>query len=284
MRYIGRKLTFNNWASYNVNSSGTAVISTVGNSDFNFPYYSLQEKDVYHRDHFFQLVKSEYTAPARRAGEILLLKDADDDAKVGRKSWVYLPGQRRVRLAPDLSYDTPNPATAGMTTFDDTGMFSGALDRFDWKLLGKKEMLIPYNNYRAVFGSDEKELLTPNHANPAAVRWELHRVWVVEGTLKTGNRHVYSKRRYYIDEDSWAISAGETYDARGQLWRVPLMLTTQSYDQTAPYTFSGLYHDLNASTYNMYFLMSRPKAGLAYPASYAADNFSPEAIAGSGVR
>ncbi len=60
----------------------------------------------------------------------------------------YLPGQRRVKAAPDVAYDTPNPGTAGATTYDDAFMFNGAMDRYDFKLIGKKEMYVPYNAYK----------------------------------------------------------------------------------------------------------------------------------------
>ena len=39
-------------------------------------------------------------------------------------------------------------------SFDELNVFSGRLDRFDWKLLGKKEILIPYNSNRSLAGKD----------------------------------------------------------------------------------------------------------------------------------
>ena len=69
-----------------------------------------------------------------------MLVDPLDIGTKDRRAWSYLPGQRRVKVAPDLAYDTPNPGTAGATTFDDTFIFNGSMDRFDFKLVGKKEM------------------------------------------------------------------------------------------------------------------------------------------------
>ena len=129
-------------------------------------------------------IKLTYTGPARRAGEALMLVDPLDIGTKDRRAWSYLPGQRRVKVAPDLAHDTPNPGTAGATTFDDTFIFNGSMDRFDFKLVGKKEMLVPYNAYAAVYQAKQDDLLKPNHLNPDLVRWELHRVWVVEATLK----------------------------------------------------------------------------------------------------
>jgi hypothetical protein len=198
-------------------------------------------------------------------------------------AWSYLPGQRRVRLAPDVGHDTPNPATSGMTTYDDNQI--GGLERFDWVLKGKREMLVPYNNYDAVFWTSKEDLLTPHHAKPEAIRWEKHRVWIVEASLKEGQRHVYSKRRYYIDEDSWAIVAQESYDAQGNLWRVPLFLSFQAYDQQVPYSgWSTMYHDLNTSGWTMYGLLSSNSSKLLYKEGHTDGFFTAEEMAGSGVR
>src|SRR3546814_17095493 len=57
------------------------------------------------------------------------------------------------------------------------------------------------------------------HINPEYARCEVHRVWVGEATLKAGLRHAFSKRVFYVDEDSWSIAAVDCYDGRGQLWR-----------------------------------------------------------------
>ena len=164
---------------------------------------------------------------------------------------MYLPGQRRVKVAPDLAHDTPNPGTAGATTFDDTFIFNGSMDRFDFKLVGKKEMFVPYNAYAAVYQAKQDDLLKPNHLNPDLVRWEQHRVWVVEATLKEGKRHVYSKRVFYLDEDSWAAVASDEYDARGQIYRTGFAYMAPSYDLPAPYTDMFGHYDLAARVYSL---------------------------------
>jgi len=51
------------------------------------------------------------------------------------------------------------------------------------------------------------------------VRWELHRVWVVEADLKPGARHIYSERFYYLDEDSWNFALYDSFDQAGKLYR-----------------------------------------------------------------
>ena len=130
------------------------------------------------------------------------------------------PYVRRVRRAPEVVYDTPTPAYDSLETSDDFDVFNGALDRYDWKLLGKKEIYVPYNDYVL---QDPKyqytDLIKQLTLNPDAERWELHRVYVVEGTLKSSARHIYSKRVYYLDEDSWYILMGDLYDGHHELWR-----------------------------------------------------------------
>ena len=123
-------------------------------------------------------------------------RDAWTRPRSRAQAWTYNPGQRRVRLAPNVAYDNPGTAADGLRTNDDFGMFNGATDRYNWKLVGKKEMYIPYNSYKL---SDPTlkyaDILKPGHINQDLARYELHRVWVVEATLKPGTSHIYSQAR-----------------------------------------------------------------------------------------
>ena len=219
VRYTGvaYNVKYENW---NVDSAGVASLATSGNLTNEFPLYDPKRTDTVAKenDPYFK-VKLFYTGPARRAGEALMAIDSVNPIVQPRRAWQYLPGQRRVKLAPDLSYDTPNSGTAGNSTYSDAFVFNGAMDRFDFKLVGKKEMYVPYSGYKLMYAKDLKPALTPNHVNPEFQRWELHRVWVVEGTLKPGQRDLYSKRVFYLDEDSWVALAADQYDAKGNLYR-----------------------------------------------------------------
>jgi len=188
-------------------------------------------------------------APARQKGQITVDHEALDQVKGERRAWVYIPGSRRVRRAPTVGFDTPN-GPGGLMTVDDALGFNGAFTRFDWKLIGKKEMYIPYHNYKFdTLGVDYQTLLTPNHPNPEYMRYEKHRVWVVEANLKVGARHVYGKRRFYLDEDSWHIVLVESYDGRGDLWRVGVMNTVYDYAVQGYIARAQTYHDLQAAAY-----------------------------------
>jgi hypothetical protein len=268
--------------SWNVDSAGTPTLATSGTAFNAYPIYEDLNKVIDAKDIYWQ-TKLYYSGPARRAGESLMLKDAANPLAQARRAWQYLPGVRRVKLAPNLAYDTPNPGTAGSGTYDDVYVFNGGLDRYDWKLVGKKEMVVPYNTYALTYIEDPKPLTTPNHLAPEFVRWEKHRVWVVEGTLKEGARHVYHKRRFYLDEDSWVALASDQYDARGQLYRGSYSFFTQSYDVDTPNTAPHVIYDLVGGNYNINGVVG-PYGGIKYIEPLSKAQWSPEALAGAGIR
>jgi len=283
LRYVGvaSNFKYDNW---NVDSSGKPALATSGKLFVEYPYYDpkntkpAQETDVYFRTKIF------YNAPARRAGEALMAVDVVNPLKRPRRAWLYLPGQRRVKLAPDISYDTPNPGTAGSATYDDSWIFNGAMDRYDFKLVGKKEMLVPYNTYKLTTHKKAAEVTTPNFINPDLVRWELHRVWVVEATLKPGKRHIYAKRVFFLDEDSWTALASDQYDATGKLYRSSFAFQSQSYDVQAPFGDTFAIYDFNTGAYNITGLFG-PHQGLRYMTELPKESaWSPDALAGSGLR
>ncbi|KAF1065770.1 MAG: hypothetical protein GAK45_02113 [Pseudomonas citronellolis] len=160
------------------------------------------------------------TAPSRYAGEVTLVHEPLNQVSGARAAWQYNPGQRRVRRAPTVAYDSSARNSFGQVLADSVDGYNGAPDRYDWTLLGKREMLVPYNAYRMASKQLKyADLLKPGYLNPDYARYEKHRVWVVEATLKPSARHVYAKRRFYLDEDTWQILAAEMYDSRGELWR-----------------------------------------------------------------
>ena len=265
--------------AYIVEPSGAVTLSSSANVLESYPYWDASRPDT-NTSYRFRIL---YDGPARRAGEGMMLIDPVDWVQRGRRAWQYLPGQRRVRVAPDLAYDTPNAATAGSQTFDDALLFNGKMDRFDFTLVGKREVFVPYNTYRAVYGASAEKLLKPHFLEPDLVRWELHRVWVVEARLKPGKRHLYSRRVFYLDEDSWAALLSDQYDGRGLLYRVGLALMAPSYDLPAPWADPFLHYDLSSGGYA---INGWPGAeGWMRPVECPSENeWSPDALAGAGVR
>ncbi|MBV2132578.1 DUF1329 domain-containing protein [Pseudomonas sp. MAP12] len=281
LRYQGVSISAK-YDSWNVDAAGKPTLSTTGQANISYPIYEDMNKPIGAKDTYYQM-KLAYTAPARRAGEAIMLRDAANPLVQPRSAWQYLPGQRRVKLAPNLAYDTPNPGTSGSGTYDDVFVFNGALDRYDWKLEGKKEMYVPYNTYELTYAKDTKQLTTPNHLSPDFVRWEKHRVWVVEGTLKPSARHIYHKRRFYLDEDSWVALASDQYDARGQLYRGSFAFLTQSYDKQTPDATPFMIYDLIGGTYNINGVVGQ-YGGIKYIEPLTKTQWSPESLAGAGIR
>jgi hypothetical protein len=268
--------------TYYVDSSGTPVLATTAYSTSIFPMFETPDEPV--GDKAWTKLRINYEAPARRAGEILLVHEpgADYTAGKGRSAWQYLTGQRRVRLAPAVSFDTPNPGVAGTSTYDDSFIYNGSPERFNWRLVGKQEMIIPASSYKFVFETKLEDALGPKFLKPEYIRWEKHRVWVVDSTLKEGQRHLYSRRTFYIDEDTWGAVAGEMYDGRGQLWRLQYLYGANLYDRKSGYGSAYGAYDLLQNIYNL--------NGKLIPGRYSSvveqgdKYFTPKGIARSGVR
>jgi hypothetical protein len=221
---------------------------------------------------------NQITAPANAAGEVALVHEPINQVAEPRLAWQYNPGQRRVIRAPELAYDSPGIGADGLRTNDDLNGFNGSPDRYEWKLVGKKEMYVPYNNYKLADQSLKyNQIIQKSHVNPDFIRYELHRVWVVEATLKPGKRHIYAKRVFYIDEDSWAVLHADQYDSRNTLWRVREVYGVQAYHVP---TFAGtgeVIYDLQSRRYLVGGLTNEEKFA-EFGKKYSPADFSTAAL------
>ncbi|WP_419663008.1 conserved uncharacterized protein, DUF1329 [Desulfosarcina variabilis str. Montpellier] len=243
--------------NYIIQASGSITNGGTARYYFDRPFYE-KDKNVETWNQWLIAVLFEYSSPARRKGEIILSKNPLNYTDKSKAAWQYMTGQRRVRRAPSIDYDTPNPSAGGLYTYDDAYSFNGPIDRFEWKLVGKKEMFIPYNNYQFDM-PPLKTVLTRHHANPDYVRWELHRVWVVEATLKEGKRHIYGRRILHMDEDSWFNAVEDKYDTRGNLWRTSLCTNYAKYDGGNVIGLArraGIYYDFQGDSYAAGYLVN----------------------------
>ena len=189
-------------------------------------------------------------APARLAGQSILIHETINQVKEPRKAWTYNPGQRRVRRAPNVAYDNPGTASDGQRTSDQNDMFNGSPDRYDWTLVGRQEMYVPYNSYKLHSGDlSYDDIIRPGHINPDLLRYELHRVWVVDAKLKEGTSHIYARRTFYIDEDSWQILAMDQYDNRGEIWRVSEAHVINYYQVPLLWQTLEVHYDLQNGRY-----------------------------------
>lgn len=198
--------------------------------------------------------------------------------------WQYNPGTRRVRQLPNFGFDQPN-GPGGFLTIDDEQIFNGSNERYDWKIVGKREVYIPYNTNKlhSPMVKYADLLKTKGHINSDYMRYELHRVWVLEATLKPGYRHLYHKRLIYIDEDSWLPILGDNYDARNQLWRTSMNNTIYLYEAQCIAPFTAVYHDLISGAYAAFRLINEQKAPIMIDdGTLKESQFSPDMLRGAG--
>lgn len=267
--------------SYVVPSDGRFVLAGEAVNSQNFPYAGRTACEGFNGN--FWDVLQVTIGPPFKAGETILLRDPVDQMGKGRQAWQYLVGQRRVRRAPTIGYDTPDSVNSGMNYFDEAFVFLGALDKFNWKLLGKKEMFIPYNNNAAWLAKPE-ELLGPKHVNPDVIRWERHRVWLVEATLAEGKRNVVPKRRFYVDEDSWNAVLYDGWDAQGQFWRTGFGLPVLVFELPGVVVQTFGVYNLLGNTYMLTSLPNGTDEQFKQVKPFPNSLFTPEALASGGIR
>ena len=230
--------------------------------------------------YLFQTIKS----PSRLAGTLLLVHESVNQALRPRDVWTYNPSQKRVIRAPNVAYDSPSVATDGLSVSDMADMFNGAMDRFDWSLEGKREIYVPYNAYR-IHGSssDYEDMVMPGHLDPSLMRYELHRVWVVEARLRDGSRHINPRRTYYLDEDSYQVLLVEHYDKRGELWRFSEAHPIVYYEVPTLWTSVESHHDLQSGRYVSYRQDNRDGVA-SFNMDMSASQFSPQSLRRKGRR
>ncbi len=252
--------------------------------EFVFPS-KLKDYDASKPSNILFYFKQKVTAPARLAGNVLLVHETLDQIKEPRMAWLYNAGQRRVRRAPQVSYDGPGTAADGLRTSDNLDMYNGAPDRYEWTLHGKKEIYIPYNNYELASPKLKyADIIKVGHINQDLTRYELHRVWHVTATLKAGERHIYAKRDFYIDEDTWQAAAIDHYDGRGNLWRVAEAHAVHYYNKQVPwYSLEALY-DLQSGRYLAMGMNNEEKKAYEFGFIGISSDFTPAALRQTGVR
>lgn len=263
-----------------VTADGKQVLQTDATADEQFPYYRKNGSLASH-DGSYWLLRLVNSGPPMRAGEGIVSAVAVDQAKT--QTWVYLTGQRRTRKLPVTCCDTPSPTTAGIAMIDEIQVFSNRIDRFNWKLVGKKEMLIPYNGNRLFVPTHDEDVLGRNHLNPDAVRWELHRVWVVENELAPGQRHVAPRGVYYLDEDTWMAVLADRWDAKGQLWHT-LWNNPVVIPEIGVLAVGFGFYDLLSGAWYANNIANEKREQFTIVPSYDRSRFTPESLASEALR
>lgn len=261
-----------------VTSDGKRSLASVIDITEQYPMYN-PDGDLNKFDGTYWEHKGVTTGPARSAGEALVGKFYTDfkDREIG--SWQYLPGQRRVRKIPNVNYDTPNFYMSGVTQFDEAYGFFGKPDQMDFKIVGKRELYIPYNSNKFNMTPPD-QAFGPNFPNPENVRWELHRVWEVEANLKAGQRNVVPKRRLFIDEDTWSIVMADEWDAQGKLYRGLTSYSFVSYDLPGVIPLPFVTFDFQARAYSVAGFVQDYKPVASKPAAF----FNPDSLVQDALR
>lgn len=245
----------------------------------------MKDFDPKHPGNVLFYFKQDVTAPARLAGTVLLVHETLDQVAEPRQAWIYNAGQRRVRRAPQVAYDGPGTAADGLRTSDNLDMFNGAPDRYDWKLEGKQEMFTAQNSHRLDSPNLKyADIIKAGHINQDLARYELRRVWHVVATLKPGQRHIYAKRDFYFDEDTWQAAVIDHYDGRGQLWRVAEAHAQNYYDKQVPWTALEALYDLQSGRYLALGMKNEERQAYDFGFTATTADFTPAALRQDGVR
>ena len=279
MRYLGGGIS-RDYNSFPVRANGDFY--KIGVHEYRIFNQNIDQP----QDNLLLAFMSYFLSPATLEGTVFLVHEPVDQVKQQRSAWIYNAGQRRVRRAPDLNYDNVNDGTEGLRTTDDFDAYNGAPDRYDWKIVGKKEIYVPYNAFKL---GDKKlrykeDIIRKGTVNADVMRYELHRVWEVEANLKAGSKHVYGKRVFFLDEDSWTVLYADAYDTRKQLWRVGIHPLIQFYDAKVPWYRANIFHDLSNGNYLLSNLDNELKSPWKFGEKGRWADFQPDALRRIGTK
>ncbi|MFE8069554.1 DUF1329 domain-containing protein [Marinobacteraceae bacterium S3BR75-40.1] len=247
LRYRGKQVAFRSAFATPQRDGSFNPIMTEYKYYFAYSEPGVQLSEI---DNKIFYLKTRIISPASLSGTRNLVHETLDQIRSPRLAWRYQTGERRLRRSPNLAYQTNLPNSEGFRTVDQKDMYNGAPNQYDWTLKGKREIYVPYNSY----GLHSKEvssqdIVRPGHINQALTRYELHRVWVVEAKLRVGMPHIYHRRVFYLDEDSWQILLTEEYAEDGHLWRVSEAHPIVYYGQPLLWTTLENTYDLDAKRY-----------------------------------
>ena len=269
-------------STYIVPSGGAVEKASTYKEIADFPYYYPGATADSFGAYYFKTLHLA-VAPPFRAGEAYLNWQPINIRRNSFAAWRLLPGEHRVRKAPGISYDVPDADAAGFVSLDEYYIFFGGLDRYNFKLLGKREMYVPYNNNR-LYTRPVGEILGRDHANPDDLRYELHRVWVVDGTLVPGAHDVVAHRRLYLDEDTWMAVYSDSWDEAGRMWKFGQATMYLMPDVPATIVGSQFVYDLQLGGYAFGFAFNGEPSAYKVTAPHPVTLFTPDSLSARSVR
>ena len=243
---VGWNSLLGHYSGHTMNAmSNGALIDSLGNRTdvimqsreywpWNETAEALPDNEWFRRDGGALLCDSwQILQPPRSSG--LVFGGCNYNELVDFQVYLYIPGQRRVRKAPEIGFhDSPSFGSDGQRTVSSRWMwwFGGTEVRHDFEMQKGLEKFVSYNSYKIAEGTTSfDDIFGEKHVNQDLLRYELHRVWMIDSRLKQGYRHLYKRHTAYFDEDSWMGVAYEAYDAKDRLWRMGEQYNIQIYDK-----------------------------------------------------
>ncbi len=269
-------------STYVVTADGTVDRTSSYKELADFPYYDRNATPDSFGGYYFKTLHLAVAPPAK-VGQGYLNWQPINTKRYSFAAWRLLPGEHRVRKAPSISYDVPDPDSAGFVSLDEYYVFFGGLDHYDFKLLGKKELYVPYNNNR-LYGMPVREVLGRAHANPDSLRYELHRVWVVEGVLAKGQHDIISRRRVYLDEDTWFAVYSDAWDEQGNLWKFGQATMYLMPEVPAVILGSQFVYDFELGGYVFGFAFNGEPTAYKVTAPHPPTLFTPDSLSARSIR
>ncbi|MGQ0618969.1 MAG: DUF1329 domain-containing protein [Panacagrimonas sp.] len=244
LRYQGPGFT-RRFGQAAVTPSGDLVLAKV-REDAHYPYALADSIEDFVPMRWLQVVLE----PERLHGLGTLIHETLDPEEQPRSAWRDVPESRLVGKERSFGYDGAAMLGEELRFDDQIDTWLGGLDRYNWRIADKREMLVPYNSYALHSGrASLRELARPVHIDPDYPRYELHRVWVVEANVRPGAVHRYKRRTFYLDEDSWQILLVDLYDNADRLWRWQEVHTVMAYDRAVLLPVFETIHDLISGRY-----------------------------------
>ncbi|MEQ1890501.1 MAG: DUF1329 domain-containing protein [Alphaproteobacteria bacterium] len=226
------------------------------------------------------------SSPPQLAGTMFLGHYTLDQVADAKHTWLYKPGERKVKRVTGNAYDAPANGSNGVRTIDmGIHVFSGAGDHYEWEQQGKSEKIIPYNTYRLSSPDLEyKDIIGKGHLNTELIRYELHRVWEIEGKLKAGMSHsIAHRRKFYFDEDTWMLLSTALYGPGGEMARVQEGFAINYYEHPVCILAPDVIYDIAGGVFHITSMRNKEQE-LDLNANNDRDFFTTESVRRRGVR
>jgi len=130
-------------------------------------------------------------------------------------TWMWAPGARRIRRLDQAALGS----TIGAITWslDNFQGFAAKNENYNWRFLGERTML------GCISAAHVPEVTCPTDGGASACpeRWELRRMYVVEGLARRDRvpEELFGRHVMYVDAEMSCIMYQDFYDRGGELWK-----------------------------------------------------------------